>query len=92
MVLLFLGPLYGSVAVLIREVARRRGGGWPVMVLLAAAFGLVQAGVVDQSLFDRGALAGTRFAQWNREAGRRGCRGRVSVPNSCSISSVTMCG
>jgi hypothetical protein len=68
-VLLFLGPLYGSVAVLIREVARRRGGGWPVMVLLAVAFGLVQAGLVDQSLFDRAALEGTQFAQAGREAG-----------------------
>ncbi|MEU4155479.1 hypothetical protein [Actinoplanes sp. NPDC026670] len=67
-VLLFLGPLYGSVAVLIREVARRRGGGWPVMVLLAAAFGLVQAGLVDQSLFDRAALAGTEFAEASRAA------------------------
>jgi hypothetical protein len=68
LVLLFLGPLYGSVAVLIREVARRRGGGWPVMVLLAAAFGLVQAGLVDQSLFDRAALEGTEFEQWSRAA------------------------
>ncbi len=59
----FLGPLYGSVAVLIREVARRRGGGWPSMVLLAAAFGLVQAGLVDMALFDREALAGTQFAE-----------------------------
>lgn len=67
-VLLFLGPLYGSVAVLIREVARRRGGGWPVMVLLAVAFGLVQAGLVDQSLFDRSALEGTQFAEAGREA------------------------
>jgi hypothetical protein len=68
-VLLFLGPLYGSVAVLIREVARRRGGGWPAMVLLAVAFGLVQAGLVDQSLFDRAALEGTQFAEAGRAAG-----------------------
>ncbi|MFD1372881.1 hypothetical protein [Actinoplanes sichuanensis] len=68
-VLLFLGPLYGSVAVLIREVARRRGGGWPVMVSLAVAFGLVQAGLVDQSLFDRAALEGTEFAEESRAAG-----------------------
>ncbi len=27
--LLFLAPLYGTVAVLIREVARRTGQGWP---------------------------------------------------------------
>ncbi|SDS95908.1 hypothetical protein [Actinoplanes derwentensis] len=61
-VVLFLGPLYGGAAVLIREVVRRRGGGWPSMVLLAAVFGLVQAGLVDQSLFDRAALEGTEFA------------------------------
>jgi hypothetical protein len=44
-------PLYGCPALLIREVARRAGLGWPGMVLMAAAFGLLQAGVVDQSLF-----------------------------------------
>jgi hypothetical protein len=70
MVLLFLGPLYGGAAVLIREVVRRRGGGWPSMALLAAAFGLVQAGLVDVTLFDRAALADTQFAAWNAAAGR----------------------
>ncbi|MFJ6852313.1 hypothetical protein ACIQM3_17565 [Streptomyces sp. NPDC091271] len=49
--LLVLGPLYGTVAVLIREAARRTGRGWPTMLLLGAAFGLIQAGVIDQSLF-----------------------------------------
>jgi len=46
-------PLYGCPALLIREVARRRGSGWPGIVLLAAAFGVVEAGVVDQSVFAR---------------------------------------
>ncbi|MFJ8648514.1 hypothetical protein ACIRNI_20640 [Streptomyces sp. NPDC093546] len=50
--LLVLGPLYGTVAVLIREAARRTGRGWPTMVLLSAACGLIQAGVIDQSLFN----------------------------------------
>ncbi|MFG2594010.1 hypothetical protein [Streptomyces sp. NPDC048438] len=50
--LLVLGPLYGTVAVLIREAARRTGRGWPTMLLLSAAFGLIQAGLVDQSLFN----------------------------------------
>ncbi|MEU8243443.1 hypothetical protein AB0C07_34750 [Actinoplanes missouriensis] len=68
-VLLFLGPLYGGAALLIREVARRRGAGWLCIVLLAAAFGLFQAALVDQSLLDRAALAGTQFAEWNRAAG-----------------------
>jgi hypothetical protein len=46
-------PLYGCPALLIRELARRRGLGWPGIVLLAAAFGVVEAGLVDQSMFAR---------------------------------------
>jgi hypothetical protein len=44
-------PLYGCPALLIREVARRRELGWPGILLLGAAFGLVEAGLVDQSMF-----------------------------------------
>ncbi len=51
--LIIFTPLYGCPALLIREVARRRGLGWPGIVLLAAAFGVVQAGLVDQSMFAR---------------------------------------
>jgi len=51
-VLLFLAPLYGSAALLVREVARRTGRGWPTILLLGAGFGVVQAGLVDQSLFN----------------------------------------
>ena len=50
--LLILGPLYGGPALIIREVVRRSGRGWPSVLLLAAAFGLVQAGLVDQSMFN----------------------------------------
>jgi hypothetical protein len=49
-------PLYGTVAVLIRELTRRAGRGWPTILLLGAAFGLVQAGLIDQSLFNPGYL------------------------------------
>ncbi|MBK5295542.1 MAG: hypothetical protein JJE40_00205 [Vicinamibacteria bacterium] len=49
--LAFFSPLYGCPALVIREVTRRTNRGWTCMVLLATAFGLVQAGVVDQSLF-----------------------------------------
>ncbi|WP_433346643.1 hypothetical protein [Micromonospora sp. CA-111912] len=69
LVLAFLGPLYGGAAVLIREIARRTGGGWPAIVLLAAAFGVVQAGLVDQSLFNPGFLDDTGFA--DLDAGTR---------------------
>jgi hypothetical protein len=44
-------PLYGCAALLIREIARRGRLGWTGILLLAAAFGLVEAGLVDQSLF-----------------------------------------
>jgi hypothetical protein len=47
----FFAPLYGGPAVLIRETARRASLDWPAMVLFSAAFGLLQAGVIDQSLF-----------------------------------------
>jgi hypothetical protein len=49
--LLIFVPLYGVPAVLIREIARRRRVGWPSILALAAAAGLLQAGVIDQSLF-----------------------------------------
>src|SRR5690349_15422951 len=49
--LLIFGPLYGAPALLIRELARRFEVGWLGIIALAAAFGIVQAGVVDQSLF-----------------------------------------
>lgn len=47
----FFVPLYGVPALVIREVARRRGLGWAGILLMATAAGLLQAGVVDQSLF-----------------------------------------
>lgn len=67
-VVLFLGPLYGGAAILIRETARRTGTGWPGIVLLAAAFGVYQAGLVDQSLFNIAFLDDTQFAGTTDEA------------------------
>ncbi|HEY6710263.1 MAG TPA: hypothetical protein VJB61_22050 [Actinomycetota bacterium] len=46
-----LALLYGSGAVLIREVARRTGRGWPTMLVLGLAYGLIEAGLIDQTLF-----------------------------------------
>ncbi|MBQ1027780.1 hypothetical protein [Micromonospora sp. C95] len=62
-VVVVLAPMYGGAAVLIREAARRTGGGWPMIVLLAAGFGVLQAGLVDQSLFNPDYLADTEFAE-----------------------------
>lgn len=50
--LLVIAPLYGAPALLIREVARRRELGWPGILCLAAAWGIVEAGVIDQSMFN----------------------------------------
>jgi len=50
--LIFFGPLYGGAALIIREVTRRAGLGWPTMIILAFAFSLFQAGLVDHGLFN----------------------------------------
>lgn len=50
--LLFLAPMYGGGALLIREVTRRSGRGWGTMMLLATAYGVLQPGILDQSLFN----------------------------------------
>ncbi|WP_432993550.1 hypothetical protein [Dactylosporangium sp. CA-233914] len=49
-VLLVFAPLYGGGALLIREVVRRAGGGWASLLLMGVAYGLVEEGLVLQSL------------------------------------------
>ncbi|MEV6844744.1 hypothetical protein [Actinoplanes sp. NPDC051411] len=49
--LILLAPLYGGGALLIREATRRTGKGWPTILALGLAYGLVEAGVIDGSLF-----------------------------------------
>jgi hypothetical protein len=44
--------MYGSAAVLIREIARRAGRGWASIALLACAYGFIEEGLVTQSLFN----------------------------------------
>ncbi|RAO03898.1 hypothetical protein GAR05_00880 [Micromonospora saelicesensis] len=67
-VLIFLGQMYGGAAILIRETARHLGAGWPTIVLLAAAFGVLQAGLVDQSLFNPDFLDDTQYADTSAAA------------------------
>jgi len=50
--LLILALLYGCGALLIREVTRRTGRGWPTILLLGAAYGVIEAGLVDQAMFN----------------------------------------
>ena len=49
--LVFFAALYGAPALLVRELARRRGWGWPSMLLAFAALGVAQACLIDQSMF-----------------------------------------
>jgi hypothetical protein len=49
---LILALLYGCGALLIREVTRRTSRGWPTILLLGAAYGVIEAGIVDQSMFN----------------------------------------
>lgn len=62
--LVVLAPLYGAPAIVIREVAARTGMHWTGILALAGAFGVVQAGVVDQSLF---ALHYLGYASWEHD-------------------------
>ena len=45
-------PQYGGGALLVRELARRTGRGWPTIVMLALAYGLIEEGFTTQSLFN----------------------------------------
>jgi hypothetical protein len=45
-------PLYGCGALLIREVARRARRGWPTILLLAAAYAMIEEAFLTQSLFN----------------------------------------
>ncbi|TCC41314.1 hypothetical protein [Kribbella speibonae] len=47
-----LAPLYGGGAVLIRELVRRRGWGYPSVLILALAYGVLEEGITTQSLFN----------------------------------------
>src|SRR5690625_7448857 len=48
--IVFLAPLYGGAALLIREISVRTGRGWPSKLILAAAFCLAIPGLVDLTM------------------------------------------
>lgn len=51
-ILPLMAAMYGSGALLIREAARRSGGGWMTIALLGIAYGFIEEGLVTQSLFN----------------------------------------
>lgn len=46
------GPMYGGGVLVVREYARRLRGGWPTVVLLALAYGILEEGIVIQTLYN----------------------------------------
>jgi len=50
--LIVMAPVYGGGALLIRELVRRSGRGWPTILLLGAAYALIEEGFLTQSLFN----------------------------------------
>jgi hypothetical protein len=50
--LVMLAPMYGGGALLIREMVRRAGRGWPSILLLGLAYGILEEAVATQSLFN----------------------------------------
>jgi hypothetical protein len=47
-----LAPMYGGGALLIREVVRRSGKGWPTILLLAFAYAVLEEAFTTQTLFN----------------------------------------
>lgn len=52
--ILLLGMLYGSGAILIRELVIRWKKGWPSLLLLGLAYGIYEEGLMVRSFFDPG--------------------------------------
>jgi hypothetical protein len=50
--LIILAPMYGGGALLIRELARRTGRGWPTILLLGVAYAILEEAFTTQSLFN----------------------------------------
>jgi hypothetical protein len=50
--LLVLAPMYGGGALLIREVARRAGRGWPTILVLGSAYAVFEEAFTTQTLFN----------------------------------------
>jgi hypothetical protein len=50
--LILLIPMYGGGSLLIREGVRRSGRGWPSILVLALAYGVIEEGIATMSLFN----------------------------------------
>src|SRR5271167_633822 len=50
--LVILAPMYGGGALIIREVVRRTGRGWPSILVLAFAYSVLEEAFTTQTLFN----------------------------------------
>ena len=50
-ILPIMAAMYGSGALLVREIARRKGGGWPMIAVLGLAYGVIEEGLITQWSF-----------------------------------------
>lgn len=66
---LLMASLYGSGALLVRELAHRWGRGWSSVLLLGAAYGIVEEGLAVKSFFDPGWVDLGPLAVYGRWAG-----------------------
>jgi len=44
--------MYGAGALFVREMTRRTNRGWPTIILLGLAYGVIEEGLATQSLFN----------------------------------------
>lgn len=51
-VIMILAPVYGGGALLVRELVRRAGRGWPSIVLMGLPYGIIEEAYTTQSLFN----------------------------------------
>ncbi len=61
---IFLAPMYGGGALLIREITRRTDGGLATMLILGIAYGLIEEGIIDQMIFNPNYLTQSGF-EWH---------------------------
>ncbi|MCK4456375.1 MAG: hypothetical protein KAW39_01395, partial [Thermoplasmata archaeon] len=66
---LLLVGLYGSGVLLVRELALRWGKGWPSILLLGAAYGILEEGLIVRSFFDPGWMDLGILGEYGRWAG-----------------------
>lgn len=73
---LFLAPMYGGGALLIREFTRRAEGGTITLLILGVAYGLIEEGIIDQMLFNPNYLTGQ---EWNTYIPLLGIDARLTI-------------